>query len=175
VSQINFYATRKDLLDLLDDFESRREVRYAEAGMFDRDDVFVYWTAMEIPNLGAIDAPNPHQGRILLVGGADVQFSMRAVPQRRGGMKFALDQKENPDTVSLLPGGQFDDQTVVAGNFATCTDSAASLALLGLLSQIAKEKWKEIKSYLVGPQAEAVLDAGGRLTAGLRPEYDLHR
>lgn len=175
MSQINFYATRTDLLDLLDEFESRREVCYAEAGMFDSDNVCVYRAATEIPKLGIMDAPNPSHGCILLVGEADAHFAMEVVPQRRGGEKYALDQSLNPDTVSLHPGGQFDDRTVVAGSFATCTDSPASLALLGLLNQIATEKWSKIKSYVVGPQAEVVLDTGGRLTAGLRPEYDLHR
>lgn len=175
MSRIGFFATRSDLVSLLTGAESNRRVHYAEAGLFDDDTIIVYRSSEEIPKLGEIDTLDPNQGRVLLIADLDVQFSMRAVPQRRGGMKFALDQKENPDTVSLLPGGQFDDQTVVAGNFATCTDSPASLALLGLLNQIAKEKWRKIKSDRVGPQAEAVLDAGGRLTAGLRPEYDLHR
>ncbi|HOA73342.1 MAG TPA: hypothetical protein PLS23_17500 [Phycisphaerae bacterium] len=146
------------------------KVHYAKAGMFDHSDVRIYTKARDIPNLGNIEAPNRLQGRILLVAGVDVQFAMRAVPQRRGGVKFALDQKLNPDTVSLLPSGQFDEHTVVAGNFGTCTDPPAPLALLGRLNRIAKKKWKRTKSYLVSLQKPFWMPE-----AGLRPEYDLHR
>lgn len=173
MSLVNFYATQNDLLDLLMDLESKRDICYAEAGMFDNDRVIVYRKAFDIPNLSIVDVSR--NSRMILVGNADINFLPQTVPQRRGGVKFALDQEENPDTLLLLPGGQIDSQTVAAGRFGTCTGSAISSILFRELRGVAMQKWNKIKLYVVGPQAEKILDAGGKLTPGLRPEYDLRR
>jgi len=175
VFQIGFFATRNDLLQLLKELEAKRNIHYAEAGVFDSAKVQAYPASYCIPHLGITDVPNPHGGRIILLADSGTEFLMRAVPQRRGGVRYAVDQRENPDTLSLLPGGQLDDRTVVAGNFGTCTQSHASFRLFHILRQRTQKQWSSIKSYAVGPEAEEVLDAGGRLTAGLRPEYDLRR
>jgi len=174
---IGLFATRNDLLDLLNEVEATRPIHYAEAGMFDSPELMVYPSALNIPSLGEIHVQESVQGRILLIADAAVQFVVRPVPQRRGGTRFAIDQKLNPDSVALFPGGQFDSHTLLAGNFGTCTDSEASSSLLGTVEASIRKRWVEIKSYAIGPEAASVLDAGGRLTANLRSpsEYDLQR
>ena len=177
MSLINFFATRADLLDLLTEVESKQDIHYAEAGMFDNDGLVVYTSATRIPGLGESQVQQSVQGRILLIADVPTEFVLRSVPQRRGGVRYAVDQKQNPDSVSLLPGGQFDEQTILAGNFGTCTDSSASLALIKLITETTKGKWAKIKSYAVGPEAAKILDSGGRLTANLHSPrvYDLQR
>lgn len=174
---INIFASRKDLLDLLGDVESTRAVHYAEAGISDRPERIVYGSASEIPGLGTVRLAQANAGPRFLLADAAVPFALRLVPQRRGGMRHAIDQQSNPDSVALFPGGQVDDQTVLAGSIGTCTDSATSAALLEVLAGVICRKWAKIKSYGVGPEAMRVLDAGGRLTANLHSprDYDLQR
>ncbi len=174
---IDIFATRKDLTDVLVDVESAKSVHYVEAGMFDTPEPAQYGSCLEIPGLGAIRVAEANLAPIFLVADATLLFAIRPVPQRKGGIRYAMDQRMNPDSVALYPGGQFDDRTIVAGSIGTCTESAASAGLLATIAAAIWRKWSEIKSYVVGPEAAAILDAGGRLTANVRSprEYDLRR
>ena len=174
---INFFATRKDLLDLLANVESVRAIHYAEAGMSDEPKLVVYGSASTIPGLGELRVTEANLGPGFLLADMEVPFAVRHVPQRRGGNRFAMDQRMNPDSVDLVPGGQFDAQTILAGRIGTCTDSPVSAALLAAIAASIRKKWTQVKSYAVGPEALGILDAGGRLTANLRSprEYDLQR
>jgi len=176
---IPIFATRTDLLDLLAVVEATRTIHYVEAGMFDKPVPTMYGSASEIPDLGTIYVTDTNLGPIFLLADARVSFVVRPVPQRRGGVRYAMDQQENPDTVSLHQGGQFDDRTILAGSIGTCTESRseASAALLNVIASVVRRQWVRIQSYAVGPEAEKVLDAGGRLTRSLQSphEYDLRR
>jgi hypothetical protein len=174
---IGFFATRNDLLDLLGEVESRRMVHYIEAGMFDSPEIATYRLASQIPDLGVIHVDASHKGLSLLIADDATSFAYEIVPQRRGGVRYAVDQKENPDTIDLIPGGQFDDRTILAGRFGTCTDSPMSASLFNVVGRVARKKWPRIKGNFVSSEALAILDGGGRLTDDLRSprEYDLQR
>jgi hypothetical protein len=174
---IGIFATRNDLLDLLADVESARSVQYAEAGMFDKPAPATFGSSSEIPGLGTTHATSTNLAPRFLLADAGVPFSVRPVLQRKGGTRYAVDQQKNPDSVALIPGGQFDGQTLLAGSIGTCTNSAVSAALLGAIASVIRRKWVKIQSYAVGPEAARVLDAGGRLTADIWSprEYDLQR
>ena len=175
---IEMFATRTDLLALLGDVEAAQPVHYIEAGLLDTPTPAEYGSAREIPGLGTIQVPETNLGKFYLLAYTSIPFTVEPVPQRRGGTLYAVDQLKNPDSVSLHPGGQFDGRTVLAGTIGTCTGSEASAALLrSIASSIRRRRWSKIKSDAVSPEAEIILDAGGRLTASLRfpREYDLQR
>ena len=174
---IHIFATPSDLLDLLVDVESIRPVHYVEAGLLDTHTPDERLSASEIQGLGRTRTPDTNLGHSYLMADIVVPFTVRPIPQRREGTRFAVDQQSNPDSVAVVPGGLFDEQTILAGRIGTCTDSAVSAALMRAIAAVIRNKWAEIKSYAVGPEAERILDAGGRLTANLRSpqEYDLQR
>jgi hypothetical protein len=174
---INIFATRMDLLELLGDVEAAQPVHYVEAGLLDKPTPAEYGSACEIPGLGTTHAPDTNVGERYLLAYTSIPFTVRPVPQKRGGTRYAVDQQKNPDSVALIPGGQVDERTILAGSIGTCTGSEASAAILRTIASSIHRRWSEIKSYAVGPEAAIVLDAGGRLTANLRSprEYDLQR
>ena len=174
---IEIYATRNDLLGLLPDVEAACPIHYAQAGMFEHSNLVEYGAAAEIEGLGELSVPEAGLGPIFLIADRDTPFTMAPVPQRRGGTRYAVGQKLNPDSVALIPGGQYDEQTVLAGQIGTCTESQKSVRLLRAIFSIIRKKWTPIRSYAVGPEAARVLDSGGRLAAGLKfpREYDLRR
>ena len=174
---VNFFATRKDSLDVFIEVESARSIHYASAGMFETPETVVYPSALQIPDLGVIRVPDAALGRGLLLADSTTSFTSEPIPQRRGGVRYAVDQATNPDTVDLSPGGQFDPKTIIAGRLGTSTDSLLSADLLRMIANVVRRRWVKVKSYFVGPESLTVLDAGGRLTTGLRSpgEYDLRR
>ena len=175
---VQFFATRRDLLDVMSEAEARRDLHYAEAGMFECSEPLIYPSAAAIPELGEIRVPRSILGRILLIGVRETSFAVESVCQRRGGMRYVLSQKENPDTISLHPGGQFNKQVLLAGDFGTCTDSTTSVDLFEVVcSAIRKRRWTRIRGYTVGIEAARMLDLGGRLTRAVDGphEFDLAR
>ncbi|MFG0275816.1 MAG: hypothetical protein ACF8QF_12250 [Phycisphaerales bacterium] len=175
MSLLIIYATRNDLLTLLAEVESARAISYTQAGLSGTKQLRSFLRADQIPRLGEVAALSPHHCDRWLIASADAQLTIREVPQRRGGVKFSIDQQLNPDTIAFLPGGQLDAKTFGAGNISTATASPISADLFKTFRKIAGKRWASIQSWAVGPQAEAILDAGGRLSQGLHPNYDLRR
>ena len=101
----------------------------------------------------------------------------RAVPQKNGTMKYALDQLNNPRTVVLNCGGLFDGQRLVASQIGTASMEEQSRELYELFVKEIRCKFEKIKSYYVGPEAAELLGKGTRLTPTSKsPEtYDLVR
>jgi hypothetical protein len=175
---IHFFALRHDLLDMLAVAEVLKPIHYVRGGVFESSEPIIYNSATEIPDLGIIGVDSSVQGSFFLIADATTAFSVASVPQRRGGIRYAIDQRQNPDTVSFSPAGWYDAQIVLAGEIATCTKTPLSIALLKIMGKaIRKKKWEKIYEYHVSPQAVQILDAGGRLTTGVRvpQEYDLRR
>lgn len=102
---------------------------------------------------------------------------MREVVQRAGGVNYALVQLCNPNSVVLRTGGKCGDEQLIAGQVGTSSKSYLSIRLYKLLSGLIISKFKKIRSYYVGPTAEALLDSGVRLSATPRSPkvYDLSR
>ena len=174
---IHFFATREELLSVLTEIESEVDIHYAEAGMFEIPEVVKYSNSKEIPDLGVSKIGYARGETMMLIGELAREFSLRESPQRRGGVRYAVDQLYNPHTVSLAPGGLFDARTVIAGDIGTCTTSPISVNLFKVCKKIVRRRWNRIHSYYVSNEAEKILDAGGRLTADVKSpaEYDVQR
>ena len=175
---LNYFASRNDLLKVLKAIEAKIDLHYIEAGMFDDTILGEYACAADVPWLAVPSRETDLGGRHILMGHAATLFKWRTVPQRRGGVRFAMDQRPNPDTLAIGPGGVVDDYMVLAGRAGFCSDDAQlAQKLLRRFRMTAVREWTRIKSYLVSPEAAALLDAGARLCADARSpkEYDLTR
>ena len=115
-------------------------------------------------------------------------MQVRAVSQRRGGIRYAIDNELNPESVFIWPGGGFDGRAkwpgggfegraVIAGQIGTGMINPISMELMNLFTREIRKQFKRIKSFFVGPEAEQLLDAGYRLTHGVGTarECDLSR
>ncbi len=176
-NQMGFFATRTDLEELLRAIEAKRKLRYVEVGLFDEAILVQRESFSEIPDLGVANRGDANQEPAFLVADRRSMVQVRAVQQRSGGTKFAIDQVSNPHTIAFRPGGTFADAAVIAGQVGTVSDDAESLGLFKLFAAEIRRRFTKIGSYYVGKDAGALLGAGYRLTASVRapPLYDLRR
>jgi hypothetical protein len=92
---------------------------------------------------------------------------------------YVLSQKMNPDSIVFIPGGIYNEQSVlVTGHIGTISDSVASLGLYKAFNKAILKNLEKIGSYHVGPEAADLMQRGYRMATisiGSSPVYDLQK
>lgn len=164
--QLPLFATQSDFSALMQEVCSVRHLEFAVMGLFDQEEPSVLTDPEEL---------QPFMAYLAFDKGLGV--TARPVPQRNGGMKYAVDPMENPQAIVLHCCGQLDAERLIAGDVSMATNDAQAGTLYALFSKIIRRRFEKIKSYYVGPEAARLLDQGLRLTPSAKsPEtYDLLR
>jgi len=160
---IHFFATERDLVNVLQAAECDRPLKYTQAGMFDEPIASTFGSCLQLPNLGTAASGDQNLEPFWLITDATANIQFEVVPQRRGGTRFGIDPGTNPASVVLWPGGRFDNSCIVAGKISTTMANSVSMQLMNLFTREIKRRFKRIRSFFVGPDAENLLDAGYRL------------
>jgi hypothetical protein len=161
--QVLFFATRDDLLPVLDLLERKSAIKYVRVGNFPSANLDTYLAGADIPNLGRAGAESSGGCDTFLVCARDLAVQVRPIELTSGGRLFAIDQLENPDTVALTAGGIWKPDVLLNGRVATGSDTAAAQSLMRLFQSAIKKTFVKIKAFHVGPEAVLMLDSGKRL------------
>lgn len=174
---ILFFAVQADLRPVLQAVEAKIVVHFVECGMFDSDVIDRRTNMSAFPELGIAKHGNANLEDMFLVLPGTASVVVRPVPQRRGGLKYAIDQIENPGTVVLRPGGAWGDSAVIQGMVGSVHGDPIAKQLMAFFSKEIKTRFTNIKGVWVGDVALQLLDSGMRLSAGVSSprEYDLAR
>ena len=135
-------------------------------GLFDKPDFMVLDDANEIMSFTNY-----------LIFDKGLSILIRSVPQRRGGIKYAIDPMENKPTMVLHVGGLLGSQRLISGDISVATGDKKADEIYALFAKEIRRSFEKIRSYYVGPEAVKLLDQGFRLTPTEKsPEaYDLRR
>jgi len=89
--------------------------------------------------------------------------------------RFAIDQLDNPDTITFTPGGVWKEDILLHGGIGTASQSKTSEALMKRFRTIVKKAFVKVQAFYVGPQAFELLRRGKRLTISAQSpqEFDL--
>lgn len=172
---INLFAVESDMKLLLLELESVISIKYVRAGISDEPLVEIFTSVSEIPGLGEAHSPDQAQCPIFLILPSNTTVNVEPIEQRRGGVRYALDQRKNSASLALRLGGVFAECCVIAGQVGTCSDDPNSVELMRVVTRLTTKHFKRIRSYFVGPGAKELMEQGYRLTADARmpKEYDL--
>lgn len=171
----SFFATRSDLISLLEKVECQRQIYYVRIGLFDSAMLQYAVNARCIEQLGVALAGDQNQVPSYLIVDAKTEVDVEKIPQRRGGVKYVVDQLQNSKSIVLKPGGEFENIAIIAGEFGTVSRDGDSLSLLSLVSKQLRKDFKNIKGWYVGREAIKAMNLGVRLTANINspPVNDL--
>ncbi len=158
-----FFATRKDLLALLDEIESTQPIQYVLEGMFDNSTPTVKKSVYDIEDFGIASFGDQLHEASFLILNRDVPVNVRPAPQRRGGVKYIIDEIENPKSVLIRTGGEYRDEALIAGEIISSDQGA--LALVRLFWKLIRRDFEKVRSYYLSKGAVRALDSGLRLTA----------
>lgn len=133
--QIFIFSDIEDLKSILQDFETNNNVQYYATGLFDYSEILKYSSIFDVSNLRVANVGDWNLCLNLLVIGKDDSVKFREVPQRKGGIKYAIDQMINPRSIVLKTGGVFKEGVLVAGAIGTISDDIYSNTLFNNLSK----------------------------------------
>ena len=162
---IPYFATTDDFVLLVRCVMSHNEIQLVECGLFD------------VPAIVILSTPNDVMPMTsYLVTNKGMKVSVRDVPQRNGSTKFAIDAKNNPDSITIRFGGEVNGR-LTPGFIGCGVDNEISKRIAFEFANVIKNKFEYIKSSYVGPEAVKMLDSGYRLspTPNSSEVYDLCR
>jgi hypothetical protein len=85
-------------------------------------------------------------------------------PASVGEVWYDVSQKLNPESVSFLPGGIFDDHRVlICGHIGTASESSISLSLYRAFTKVITKGFEKVREYRIGPEAASLMDEGYRM------------
>lgn len=173
-SSIQFFASRCDIEGVLGRIEAETKVRYCRAGTTLNSDIETWESCSEIPDLGQAAFGEQNQCMHYLIVPNDAEIRNSKVSRRDGTHAYSVDQRHNPQSISLRPGGVFEN-ALIAGQVGTVSDDHQSIELMKHIVREMKRQFAKVKSYYIGPDAMSMLDAGMRLTASTASPraYDL--
>lgn len=177
MNQQSFFGTTTDLSSLVRAIESEQLLRYVLTGLFDVPDAISIQSLLDVPDLGRVEFGNTNQSSGYLVASRELNVELRPVPQRRGGVKYAVDQTANPNTIVFRPGGAFGESCLIAGQVGFTSNAPRALELFHLFMGSIQRQFTKVKSFYVGKEAGQLLDNGWRLTTNAKSPvlYDLKR
>jgi hypothetical protein len=183
--QIHIFATRSDLEQGLRVFEAEVGVKYVRCDLYYGPTFEQYFSLLDWEGLGSNNTGDHITGPCFLALKRDVQVNAEAVPQNAtpsaavGKVRYDVNQKLNPDSVSFLPGGIFNDQRVlVCGHIGTASGSPISLSLYKTFVKAITKGFEKVGAYRVGRKAASLMHEGYRMvTIGINSprKYDLAR
>ncbi len=173
--QILFFADVADMQSIIEEMEAAGSNHYFLAGLFDDETPKKYDSLLETPGWGYVANGdwNHNPSYIILPRSEDVK--LRVVPQKKGGIKYAVDQLQNPISCVIRPCGIFADNILVGGLMGSISSSDFSTTLIKAFGSLVKAKFKVIGQFYVGDGAKAKLHGGWRLVTNSRSPlaYDL--
>jgi hypothetical protein len=160
--QIPFFATSNDLSSLLTSVLSECSLDFVQSGLF----------AVSMTKRLGPDDLEPFSNYIVVCRGYPV--SVRTVPQRHGADRYAVDQLQNPESVSLSLGGTLQGHHLVASQVGT---TGGGVDIYKQFERAICRQFERVKSYYVGSEAGKLMDTGVRLSPTKRSprDYDLTR
>jgi hypothetical protein len=175
--QRHFFALPDDLLGVFEKVESRRAVSFVLAGMFETPRFDVFHAGVGLPTLRLPACRQSIECPTYLVLPASTRVNVRSVSQRAGGTRYAIDQLENPDSVTFTHGGVYSQGVLISGRVATISSTPVGKQLQAAFSNAIGKLFSKVNAFYVGAGAMELLRGGSRLTQNVSspPEYDLQR
>ncbi|MFC5530164.1 hypothetical protein [Cohnella yongneupensis] len=172
--EVLFFATKSDIMSGLQKIEGEYSLKYVRSGLFDNEDVKIYSSALEIEELGYNKSGNGLTHAYLVMD-QSTQLNIRNVPQQRGGMKYAIDQLINTESLLFAPGGLYGDGYLIFGRITTISSLPVGLNFFKEFTKKVTKGFIKIGRYYVGPEAKLLSNERRLITININqsPEYDL--
>lgn len=173
--QILFFATAIDIQPIMESLESLYQVKYYEMGLFDIKPNSYYDSISEIPNFCIPEYSDWNRDLRVMMLPKSSLLRIREVPQRSGGLKYAIDPLENQVSICFQFGGTYQEGILLGGSCGTSFLNDFSIKIFKEFSLRLKKEFRKIGNFYVGKDAEEKLKSGWRLVTNekISKDFDL--
>ncbi|VTS07406.1 hypothetical protein [Tuwongella immobilis] len=168
-----FFATRGDIITLLEQIERNYSLIYYPFGRFPDPSVPKYASASQIPSLGVSPSGTDDTDPRYLILSPETHLILRK--NKYVTDQLFVDHDYNPSAVVILPGGTYGDGCIIQGAFLAKNSSDAAVKLLKLYRRDMRLMFHKIADCYIGPDAYEKWQGGSRLTDSVAasPDRDL--
>jgi len=175
--QIFFFTTLADIESVFSILENSFAIKYYKTGLLDSNLMPVYKSIFDVPNVGFVNYGDWNFTDSYLMMPKNTSLNIRDISQRNGGVKYAVDQSENSESVVINIGGIYlkGNNVLAAGKMGTISTSTFSDDIYKMFVRELRKKFRKVKTFYVSRQAEDKLKSGWRLVTDDRQtkDYDL--
>lgn len=157
--QVHFYCTREDLIECFGSLARDHSLMVVLAGLQASPEPLVTETPF--------DSHNSRWTTYLMVPSAD-GVHVREVPQRSGGVMYAIDLLANPSAITFRPGLQVDATCLLEGEFGTLSETLAAIKLFDSFRRAITCHATRVGYCYVGRCAMDLLSRGARLAQDIK-------
>jgi len=170
-----FFLTKSDLMEILQDVEKEISLQYIKGGSYSSNDLEEYDSLLEYKELG-INKTGNHLGESFVVIEKSNKLVTRMVKLADDSIRYFVDQKENPDSIMLRPGGIFEEGYLICGEIGTISSSEASIRIFKVFQKYIKRRCKTtVGRFHVSEEAKKMYGTRRFITISVKQamEYDL--
>lgn len=174
-SEIFFFMTKDDLLNMLTRVEESISVKYIENTAHYSPDIPIYDSLTDYEYLGISKTGN-HQSESFLVLEKPDELHPEERRQFDGKIRYLVDQSNHPDSVALWLGGMYQDKFLVCGHMGTISASDKSKRIFNAFRKCIKAQCKyKSGRYYFSENVRSISDRVRLITISVKspPEYDL--
>jgi hypothetical protein len=173
--QTFFFADYDDIKSIIESIESDNYVKYCQVGLFDINPTPELNSFFELTTIGYVKYGDWNLNSAFLIVDKNSDINIRSVEQIKGGIKYAVDQKNNPNSIVFKPSGIYKEGVFVAGSIGTISETDFSKKLFKTYSSLIKKNFMKVGSFYVGKNALNKLNNGWRFVTNEKSpsEYDL--
>jgi hypothetical protein len=167
---------REDLLLILGDLERRHHLLYVDTYDVRNPKPGEWSRASDISDLSRARHETGGNGASYLIVTEGTKVIQAPFVQRDGTKRFDIWEVNNPNSMTVFPGGEWKNDIILAGEFVTMSNTTIAQQLIrAAYSGIRKHFIKVGYHYWVGPQALTRFNSGTRLTIAEQSpaEFDL--
>ncbi|MBC2844627.1 hypothetical protein [Winogradskyella flava] len=173
--KVFFLETKKDLIKLFNFIESSFKIKYIRAGLLD-ELPDTKNSLLDKSDLGFVNHKDWNFNERYLILNQNEKLQIRRVPQRKGGIKYAIDQLENINSLVISLGGyNISEDAIIASAISTNYNTQSSSNFFKQLNKFIKTNHMKVDEFYIGNDALDMANKGTRLTedARMSKDYDI--
>lgn len=171
MTRILFFATRADLLTVLEPIEGERGLVYYPYGRYPTSSVpRRYASAAQIRELGNSPTGSDDTDTRYLILPSTTPLVLRKNRYVPG--EIFVDHDDNPAAVVLIPGGCYGKKCIIQGTFLADKKNAEATELLKVYRRSLRKEFRRVPDCYVGPAAFELGKKGVRLTDSAQASPD---
>jgi len=151
--QIFFYGLEIDLRDILKHIEQNFEVKYIKVGLLDYTPDTIDSFLDTENTIGVSLYKDWNQVDKYMIIPKTEEVEIRNVPQKRGGLKYAIDQMKNPNSIIFYSGGVYNESFIIASKIGTISQTEFSKKIFKSVSSYIKKGFQKEGAFYISDES----------------------